>query len=164
MISVDKVNPGNGCRFVLSPNCSISWRELLAFYLLTCVVALAIGVFFTLQGMWLVLPFSGLEMAALGYGLYLTSRKSYRREVITLDEQTTRVEKGVRRVDQSWEFKTPWVRFRDERRRGANERRKLVIEMSGNSVEVGSFLANWEKDALAFQLKDCIIRGDFRAS
>jgi uncharacterized membrane protein len=30
--------------------------------------------------------------------------------------------------------------------------------MSGESVEVGSFLANWEKEALAFQLKDCIIR------
>jgi uncharacterized membrane protein len=121
-------------------------------------------VFFTLQGMWLVLPFSGLEMAALGYGLYLTSRKVYRREVITLDEETTRIEKGVRRVDQSWEFKTPWVRLRDERKGTRAEQRRLVIGMSGDSVEVGSFLANWEKDALAFQLKGCIIRDDFRAS
>ena len=95
MISVDKINSGTGCRFVLSPNCSISWRELIAFYLLTCLVAVAVGVFFTLQGLWLVLPFSGLEMLALGTALYLTSRKVYRREVITLDAHTTRVEKGV---------------------------------------------------------------------
>lgn len=164
MIRVDKINAGTGYRFVLSPNCSISWRELLAFYLLTCLIAVTVGVFFTLQGLWLVLPFSGLEMAALGTALYLTSRKVYRREVITLDAHTTRVEKGVQKVDQSWEFKTPWVRLRDVRRGVRADQRRLLIEVSGDRVEVGSFLANTEKDALAFRLKDCIIRGDFRAS
>ena len=158
MISVDKVGPGKSYRFVLSPNCSISWRELLLFYCLTCVVALAVGLFFTLQGLWLVLPFSGLEMLALGIGLYVTSRKVYRREVITLDPECIRIEKGVRRADQIWEFKTAWVRVVNECRGGRGARRTLAIGMSGESVEVGSFLANWEKDALAFQLKDCIIR------
>ena len=108
--------------------------------------------------MWLVLPFSGLEMLALGFGLYATSRKVYRREVITLDPQCTRIEKGVQRIDQIWEFKTAWVRVVDECREGYGERRTLAIGMSGESVEVGSFLADGEKDALAFQLKDCIIR------
>ena len=158
MISVDKVRSGESYRFVLSPNCSISWRDLLLFYCLTCVVALAVGLFFTLQGLWLVLPFSGLEMLALGIGLYVTSRKVYRREVITLDPECTRIEKGVLRADQIWEFKTAWVRVVDECRSGRGARRKLAIGMSGESVEVGSFLANWEKDELAFQLKDCIIR------
>jgi uncharacterized membrane protein len=158
MISVDKVGCAEGYRFVLTPNCSISWRELLLFYCLTCVVALAVGLFFTLQGLWLVLPFSGLEMLALGIGLFITSRKVYRREVITLDPECTRIEKGVQRVDQIWEFKTSWVRVLDECREGRGDRRTLAIGVSGESVEVGSFLANWEKDALAFQLKDCIIR------
>jgi uncharacterized membrane protein len=158
MISVDKVSSGESYRFVLSPNCSISWRELLLFYCLTCAVALAVGLFFTLQGLWLVLPFSGLEMLALGIGLYVTSRKVYRREVITLDPECTRIEKGVQRADQIWEFKTAWVRVVDECGGGRDARRTLAIGMFGESVEVGSFLANWEKDALAFQLKDCIIR------
>ena len=158
MVSVDKLSSHESYRFVLSPNCSISWRELLLFYCLTCVVALAVGLFFTLQGLWLVLPFSGLEMLALGIGLYITSRKVYRREVITLDPECTRIEKGVQRIDQVWEFKTAWVRIVNEPRDGRHERRTLAIRMSGESVEVGGFLANWEKDALAFQLKDCIIR------
>ena len=75
MVSINKVNSGQSYRIVLSPNCSISWRELVLFYLLTCLIALVVGLFFTLQGLWLVLPFSGLEMLALGGGLYLTSRK-----------------------------------------------------------------------------------------
>ena len=158
MVSVNRDISGRSFYFVLSPNCSISWRELLLFYLLTCFVALAIGLFFTLQGLWLVLPFSGLEMLTLGLGLYVTSRKVYRREVITLDADRIRVEKGVQRVDQSWEFSTPWVNIRDDREVGPDGRRRLVIGASGSSVEVGSFLANSEKDELAFQLKDCIIR------
>jgi uncharacterized membrane protein len=158
MIRVEKVNSGEEVRFVLSPNCSISWRELMIFYGLTCMVALAVGLFFTLQGMWLVLPFSGLEMLALGIGLYVTSRKVYRREVITLGREHTRIEKGVQRVDQYWEFKTSWVRVIDERKDGRGAERTVAIGTSGQRVEVGSFLANSEKDALAFQLKDCIIR------
>ena len=158
MVSIDKVKSNDAYRFVLSPNCSITWRELVLFYIFTCVLALAIGVFFILQGLWLVIPFSGLEMLALGACLYLTSRKVYRKEVITLDQRCTKIEKGVQRVSQSWEFETPWIRLIDEQLGVRNRRRKLAIGSHGNYVEVGDFLDNSEKDRLAFQLKDCIIR------
>jgi uncharacterized membrane protein len=158
MISINKVSSGESTRFVLSPNCSISWSELLLFYLLTCAVALVIGLFFTLQGLWLVLPFSGFEMLVLGIGLYLTSRKVYQREVITLDPEHTRIEKGMQRIDQSWEFQTSWIQVIDQPPDHRSPRRKLTISMYGESVEIGGFLANSEKDELAFQLKDCIIR------
>jgi uncharacterized membrane protein len=158
MVNIDKLNSDRGYRFVLSPNCSISWRELVIFYCLTCVVIVAIGVFFTLQGMWLVLPFSGLEMMVLGTALYLTSRKVHRREVITLDPERVRVEKGVRKVDQLWEFATPGTRVFEEPDARRNAARRLILGAHGRYVEVGDFLNRLEKDALAFQLKGCIIR------
>ena len=158
MVSVDKSASPEAWRIVLFPNCSISWRDLVLFYIFTCVVALAIGIFFTLQGLWMVLPFSGLEMMALGYALYLTSRKVYRREVITLDRRRTRIEKGVQQASESWEFETSWVRLVDEQTGVRGERRKLALGSHGNYVEVGDFLDKSEKDRLAFQLKDCIIR------
>ena len=158
MVEINCKNSGREYRFILAPNRSISWSELLLFYFFTCIVALAIGLFFTLQGLWLVLPFSGLEMLALGLALYVTSRKVYRREVITLDSDRIRVEKGAQQVDQSWEFRTPWVSISDDSGNQRSGRRRLVIGACGNCVEVGSFLANWEKEELAFQLKDCIIR------
>ena len=64
MINVDKIGPDNRFRFVILPNCSISWRVLVLFYLLTCVLALSIGLLFLSAGLWLILPFSGLEMLA----------------------------------------------------------------------------------------------------
>ena len=159
MVNVDKVNSSDYYRFVLSPNCSISWSELVVFYLVTCLLALGVGLFFTLQGLWLVLPFSGLEMLALGLGLHLTSRKVCRQEVITFDKGQIRIEKGVRQIDQCWEFETSWIRLIDKQPGSRNRRRQLALGAHGEYVEVGNFLDNSEKDALAFQLKDCIIRG-----
>lgn len=158
MINIDKIDAGNRYRFVILPNCSISWRELVLFYLLTCLLALAIGLLFFSAGMWLVLPLSGLEMLALGTALYLTSRKLHRREVITLDPNRVVIEKGISRVDQSWEFETAGTRLIDEKIGAAGARRKLVLGARGKYVEIGEFLDNLEKDELAFRLKDCIIR------
>ena len=159
MVSIDKANSRNSIRLVLTPNCSISWRGLVIFYCFNCGVALAIGLFFTFHGAWMVLPFSGLEMLALGAGLYLTSRKVYRKEVITLDQQRTRIEKGVQQIDQYWEFETPWIRLIDQQSGVHCQRRMLALGSHGNYVEVGGFLDNSEQERLAFTLKDCIIRG-----
>ena len=142
MVNVDKVNSSDCYRFVLSPNCSISWPELVVFYMVTCLVALAVGLFFSLQGLWLVLPFSGLEMLALGLGLYLTSRRVYRKEVITLDQDRIRIEKGVRQIDQYWEFETSRVRLIDEQPGVRNRQRRLALGTHGKYVEVGNFLDN----------------------
>jgi hypothetical protein len=40
-----------------------------------------------------------------------------------------------------------------------NRQRLLALGALGKYIEVCDFLDNQEKDALAFQLKDCIIRG-----
>jgi uncharacterized membrane protein len=85
----------------VSPNRSIGWRDLVLFYLFMCLLALAVGLIFAVQGLWLVLPFSGQY----------------------------------------------------------NHRRKLELGCHGRHVEIGEFLNNFEKDELAFRLKDCIIRG-----
>ena len=157
MIRIDEIHAGTGCRLILTPNCSMSWRQLLAFYLLTCALAIAIGLLFTLQGQWLILPFSGLEMLVLGSALFITSRKVNRREIITVNDDRIRIEKGRHRAEERWVFKRCWVRLRDEIGGENRPRRKLALGSHGSYVEVGDFLSNIEKDELAFRLKDCII-------
>lgn len=159
MIDIDKFNGSQGFRLVLSPNRSISWRNLVLFYLLMCLLALAVGLFFAVQGLWLVLPFSGLEMFALGIALYVVSRQTNQRQVITFDRARVRIEKGVYHCDASWEFKTAWVRLHYPITGELNAGRKLELGCHGSYVQVGEFLNNFEKDELAFRLKDCIIRG-----
>jgi len=159
MINIDKFNCPHGYRLVLSPNRSIGWHDLVLFYLFICLVALAVGLFFAVQGIWLVLPFSGLELFALGIALYVVSHKANRRQVIIFENSRVRIEKGAYHCDQSWEFNASRVRLHYQFTGEINSGRKLELECLGNYVEVGEFLNNFEKDALAFQLKDCIIRG-----
>lgn len=158
MIEYDHIESPREYRIVLSPNCSISWRETIIFYLITCVLALFIGLFFAFNGMWLVLPFSGLEMLALGTGLYVVSRNAHRREVISLDEQRVKIEKGIQKLDDQWEFKTHWTRLKVHEKDGIHKDISLSLGSHGEYVEVGDFLSKNEKDDLAFRLKDCIIR------
>ena len=143
---------------ILTPNCSISWRQLVVFYLGTCVLAMIIALLFSLQGQWLVVPFSGLEMIALGVALYITSRKVHKREVITVNSKKVKVEKGIHKAEQSWTFERDWIRLQDDIFGDVRRRRKIALGSHGSYVEVGEFLSNPEKDELAFRLKDCIIR------
>ena len=62
---------GASHRFVLSPNSSLSNRAMLAVYGGICAVGVAIGITFAALGLWLVLPFAGVELAALGAALYV---------------------------------------------------------------------------------------------
>jgi uncharacterized membrane protein len=157
MIRIDEIHAGAGYRLILTPNCSMSWRQLLAFYLLTCALAIVIGLLFTLQGQWLILPFSGLEMLVLGSALLITSRKVSRREIITVNKDRVRIEKGRHKAEQQWDFKRCWIKLVDEFGGENRPQRKLTLGSHGRYVEVGDFLSNIEKDELAFRLKDCII-------
>lgn len=131
---------------------------MLIFYIATCILAILIGLGFLQFGIWLILPFSGLEMLLLGVVLRFVFREAGRREVITIDNALVRIEKGAHSINQSWQFKRVWVRFQDEMSDGFRPRRVLEFGSHGEYVEVGEFLSNLEKDELVFRLKDCIIR------
>ena len=157
MIKFGEIQSGKGYQLIITPNCSISWRQLVVFYIGTCCLALIIALFFTLQGQWLILPFSGLEMLALGGALYISSRKAHYREVITSSDERIKIEKGIRQIKQKWVFEQPWVRLLDETYDHRRGRRKIALGSHGSYVEVGGFLSDLEKDELAFRLKGCII-------
>lgn len=89
---------------VARPNQSASWRANLLVLLALCVPSLGAGVFFALQGAWPILPFAGLEMLALGGALYYVNWKLHYRHVITLSEDTVRIDKGHFAPKQSWQF------------------------------------------------------------
>ena len=56
-------------QIVLQPNHSLSWRALKYFLAFMMLVSFGIAITFVFFGYWLVLPFTGLEMAFLSYCL-----------------------------------------------------------------------------------------------
>lgn len=147
---------------VIAPNASLSWRQAALFMLGTSAVALGIGLAFASMGFWVILPFAGLEMAALGAALYVSLRRNDDREVVTIDADRVRVETGrVGQPDQRvrHEFLRAWARVELLPAGVPANRSRLRLGASGHFVEVGACLSESQRLGLATHLRKCL-RGE----
>jgi len=72
----------DGYRFVVRPNCALSWRTTRLVLVFFTVCFAVVGVYFAALGAWLVLPFAGLELVVLVAGFYLSALAGHTHEVI----------------------------------------------------------------------------------
>lgn len=145
-----------GCRYVLRPNGSLSPRSAMFILGSLFVVYLAVGIPLALMGLWLVLPFAGLEFALLAGCLYAAMLGSGRCEVIWVRDGMVTVESGRRRPVRRTEFHRAWVRvcLHEPAHRWYPSR--LTIGSHGRLVEVGSFLSETERRRVASELHQAI--------
>ena len=87
---------------IARPNQSASWRTNKLVLLALAVPSLGIAIAFTLAGAWPILPLAGLELAALTGALYYVNWKLQYRHVITLSEESVRIDKGFYLPRQTW--------------------------------------------------------------
>ena len=140
------------CRFILRPNRSLSWQGLLLFYFSLFIISSAIAIGLTLLGFWLVLPFAGLEMLALGIGLYVVACRCYECEVISINDDSIRIERGRDYPREQWTLGRMWAHVVLERCPRAWYPSRLLLRSHGRSVEVGRFLDEEERQRLADEL------------
>jgi uncharacterized membrane protein len=145
--------PGSDGRWIIRPNQSLSWRGVLRVYAAVALCLLAISVGLALRGFWPVLPFAGLELLALGWAFYLCIARSQWCEVVSIDASTVRVEKGRRRPEVRWECPSFWARVQLETSPIAWYPSRLLIAYQGRRVEIGGFLTESERAALASALR-----------
>lgn len=159
MVSTELSANVGECRLVIRPNRSLSWRESLLFIAAVGALLMLVSLAFALQGYWLILPFAGLEVAALTYCTWRVMQAGYRCEVVSMDAAQVVIEKGRQGCGQapsggpqsSVSFPRAWTRV-ELRSRGSWYPDRLVIGASGNYVELGAFLADDEKRQLAVDL------------
>lgn len=143
-------------RFVLGPNASLSVRGAWVFMGLASTATLGCAAYCTWLGFWPVLPFAGLELAALGWALTVALRGNRYREVLSFDEAQVRIEIGTAGKGAAARVELPraWVRVwieRDAARRHAPTR--LVLGCSGQRVVVGRCLTDEEREDLLVRFK-----------
>ncbi|MGF1525960.1 MAG: DUF2244 domain-containing protein [Candidatus Competibacterales bacterium] len=122
------------------------------FFLAVCCVSLTIAVGFAALGLWLVLPFAGLELTALGICLYGVVHRSYRREVISLTAEWVEVERGQRGPRERQQLPRLWTRVDLDAVPGRTTSR-LQLRFRDRCVEVGGFLREDERRQLAADLR-----------
>ena len=147
---------GYECHWVIRPNRSLSVRQAIQVYAVIAVTCLGIAVFYALHGYWPVLPFAGLEVLVLGVAFYLTLRRSAMREVISIDSEIVKVEKGREQPQETWECPRAWAQVRLQRSHIAWYPSRLAILFQGKQVEIGRFLYEMERQELAYELQQAI--------
>ena len=138
------------------PNCSLSWRQALWFYAWVCAASLAVAGAFAWQGYWPILPFAGLELAALGAALWISQRRGRYREVIAIYADRIVVEKGVRERRTAQEFPLHWARVTLRPARVSSYPSRLTISSHGRSCEIGRCLTESERKGLRRRLEELI--------
>lgn len=149
----------SGCRFVVRPNCALSWRATKRLLGLFAAFLGAIGIWFTALGAWLVLPFAGLELAALAAGLYFAALAGHTWEAIEINGPVLHIKHGGRQVREVGRFPANWTRVVLDRDPSGWYPSRLLLQCQGKGVEIGARLVEAERRALASSLRDAL---DFR--
>lgn len=134
------------------PNCSISPRGMIKVMGLIAAVSLLVAVGFSIVGAWLVLPFAGLELVALGLAFYYMHLHASDFERIAVEGDIVSVtEKNYREIRHQ-EFNRYWAKLKLYTQPNGDQ--VVALRSHGKELAVGKrFLSNEQRLALAEQLR-----------
>ncbi|MBK6658552.1 MAG: DUF2244 domain-containing protein [Proteobacteria bacterium] len=142
----------SGSAWLLRPTRSMTWREAKRFILLVTLMCATIGAGFAWFGLWMVMPFCGIEALAVALAFYLVLRDGERRELVRIEGEKLVIETGNRELEQRHEFNSLWVRVDLARSRYRHHPTRLFVGTHGRAVELGRFLTDGERDSLSRSL------------
>ena len=142
-------------QIVIGPNASLSVRQAVWVFASISLVALTVAVGFTVVGFWPILPFAGLELAALATALWVSLRRNRYREVLKFEGG--RVKVGFGWMGQGASAEIDWARSftRVVLEAGANRNshNRLYLTSSGQRIAIGRCLTDVEREALHRRIK-----------
>lgn len=150
-------DPGNQDMVItIQRNCSLSWSQTKIAFIVLFVIITAVALYFVTLGAWLVAPFSGLEIAILAAGMYLSAHSGAKREIIRITDNNVVVYRGSRALHEIMRFPRSWARVSLLEDPNNWYPSKLLIRSHGNSIEVGSELVEAERIKLAGDLHEIL--------
>ncbi|MBS0337082.1 MAG: DUF2244 domain-containing protein [Proteobacteria bacterium] len=140
---------GPGFSLLLKRNCSISPAGLMWAYGAIAAVTLGVAAAFAVLGAWMVLPFAGIEVVALGIAFAMNGRHAADYERIQLAGGRLLVEvcesDSVRRHEFNPARASVMVA-------GAGHGMRIMLESPGRSLEIGRHLHERARLELAGEL------------
>lgn len=148
-------------RLIIRPNASMSLAQAKRVIAWMVVAALSIGGIFVVQGLWPILPFCGLEVAAFAVGLLASVRRNGYREVLCFDGDTIRVEIGMVQQTAASRLTLQRAQTRVLLERGPyrNSPTSLILSCCGQRVEIARCITDEERLALRQRIRQLIHPG-----
>ena len=156
MIEANLNTTGSQGHIVVCPNMSAEWRITKLLLWMISTIAVLIGIGFAVAGLWLILPFSGLEVMALVGLMYWVAHQCSRKQVIYLQDTRIIVEKGYRTPRFAWESELFWTRLIVEESPYRGHPRRLILRSKQQQLEIGEFLNEDDKKKLIATLRGVI--------
>ena len=148
-------------RLVIGPNASLSVAQAWGFMGLMCAVGLGIAAAFAARGLWPILPFAGLELAALGAALWVTQRRNRYREVISFTDTSIQIEFGTlgQGAYATAELPRAWTRVSVVAGPYRNSPTRLCLDYAGQRITIGRCLTDEERERLGARIRQLLRPG-----
>ena len=143
-------------QIVLCPNRSIRWSTVKLFLWAVSAFAMSIALAFASFGLWMVLPFAGLEVFALVGLMYWVALQTRRQQVIRIGDHRIVVEKGYESPRQTWQSELFWLRLVIDQPSRRNHPQRLILRGREQQLEIGEFLNDDDKKQLVSELRRCL--------
>ncbi|KWE67734.1 hypothetical protein WL78_19680 [Burkholderia ubonensis] len=140
--------------WLMKRNCSMSPRQFVLFYASLAGFSLAIAAMLMWKGAWLVMPFTGVELLAVGVAFAIYARHAVDYERIRLFPHRLVIERMNAEQLTQIEFNPRWVRVEP----GATPRDPIRLVSRGQTVVIGQHLAQYRRAQFADELRAALRR------
>jgi uncharacterized membrane protein len=148
-IEVRTLESSAGFSLTTRRNCSMPPQALVWLLVFTACLSFAIGIGFASVGAWPVLPFIGLEVAALATAFFAQARRAADHERIVVRDGEMRIEVRDAGRTSVHSFHPGWVRLLTQR---AGEDVRIGVRSHGRELEIGRHLDAPGRSLLAAEL------------
>jgi uncharacterized membrane protein len=135
--------------WLMKRNCSVSPKQFVWFYVSLTFCSSAIALLLVVCGAWLVLPFTGIELLAVGIAFVIYARHAVDYERIRLFPNRLVIEQASAERLTQFEFNPRWVRVEQ----GASPRDPIKLVSRGQAVVIGLHLAHHRRAQFANELR-----------
>ncbi|MRV76275.1 DUF2244 domain-containing protein [Duganella sp. FT92W] len=139
--------------WLLRRNCSLTPRQTVTAYAALCALSLGVALVFLLQGVWQVLVFTAIELAAVTTAFILYARHASDYEHIVLTAGCLLVE----RVSAGRASQTVLEPYFTRVAKPDSPRSLVLLEAKGTSLEVGVYAPDAQRRRLAQELQDALL-------
>ncbi len=143
--------------WLIKRNCSASPWQLAGVFVSLVAVSFAYGAAFAAQGLWMVLPFVGIEIVAVAAAFLWYGRHAADFERIDLNGSALTVEQREGGRSTEFRFDAPRVRVElEERGADLSKRVSLSLVCKGQRIEVGRYLVDERRSVLGREIRGAL--------
>ena len=148
---ISEIDAYNSFRVIFKPNSALSAISKKRVIILLTVIPSAIGIAFCFLGAWPILPFVGLEIAALAYAFFYINKHEADYESISIEGDNLVIERCLGENVSQHVINPYWVKVVQHEL--PNGELHLYLQSHGKKIEVGRYLTRKQRELLAKQLK-----------